>query len=125
MKILIDQNLPVPVAALLRELGHDAVHTRELGLQRAVDEELLKLASNQGRLIVTLDIDFSTLLAKGNLNKPSVILLRERGLFPKDVCARVSHLCEIHQAKLEGGCLIILGATSVRVRDLPLWQRHI
>ena len=44
MGFLIDQNLPLQAALLLGAAGHDAVHTRELGLQRATDIYLLEFA---------------------------------------------------------------------------------
>lgn len=45
MKFLIDQNRSPRMAALLRESGHDAVHTLELALERAEDDELLLLVA--------------------------------------------------------------------------------
>ena len=39
MKFLVDQNRSPRLAALLREAGHDAVHTLEVGLERAEDDE--------------------------------------------------------------------------------------
>ena len=66
MRLLIDQNLPWESSSLLRTLGHDCVHTRELGLQRAIDEDLLELAAVENRVIATLDIDFHTLIATAN-----------------------------------------------------------
>ena len=63
MKFLIDQNRSPRLAALLREHGHDAVHTLELGLERALDEDLLAMAAAEGRVIVSGDTDFGTLLA--------------------------------------------------------------
>ncbi len=40
MKFLIDQNRSPQLAELLRDAGHDAVHTVELGLERAEDDEV-------------------------------------------------------------------------------------
>ena len=123
MKILVDQNLPLLASTLLRDLGHDSVHTRELGLQRATDQELLSLALEEDRIIVTLDIDFHTLLATSNGSRPSVILLRERGLLPVEVSERVQRVFSQFEERLQAGCLVTIGATSIRVRDLPLWRQ--
>ena len=121
MRFPIDQNLPLQAALLPRSLGHDAVHTRELELQRATDAYLLEFAEAQNRIVVTLDIDFHTMIATANRKAPSVILLRERGLMPDAVCERVNHISGNLAARLEAGCLITISATSIRVRDLPLW----
>jgi len=49
----------------LRQLGHDAFHVRELGLQRATDAEILANAVAEGRIVLTMDLDFGYLLAVG------------------------------------------------------------
>ena len=45
MKLLLDQGTPRSSAALLRQAGFDAVHTGEIGLAEAPDEEILRRAS--------------------------------------------------------------------------------
>ncbi len=76
MKFLIDQNLSPEVAARLIAAGHDAVHTRDTGLQRASDEAVLDVAAREERVIVSADTDFGPLLAGSALTSPSFILLR-------------------------------------------------
>ncbi|MFK7928101.1 MAG: DUF5615 family PIN-like protein [Myxococcota bacterium] len=63
MRFLVDQNVPVQVAAALREAGHHAEHTRERGLSRAEDEVLLAVARDEHSTIVTFDSDFARFLA--------------------------------------------------------------
>lgn len=72
MKFLIDQKRSPRLAALLRDHGHDAVHTLELGLERAEDSELLLLADRDDRVIVSGDTDFGTVLALSRRTSPSV-----------------------------------------------------
>jgi predicted nuclease of predicted toxin-antitoxin system len=47
VKFLVDQNRSPVLAERLRDAGHDAVHTMELGLERAEDDELLLLAREE------------------------------------------------------------------------------
>lgn len=58
MRFLVDENLPDEIAEMLRELGHDAVTVRDIGLQRASDVRLNELAILEGRVSVTRDLDF-------------------------------------------------------------------
>ncbi len=58
MKFLIDQNLPLALAAWLREAGVEAVHVREAGLATANDAEIVRRARRENEIIVSLDRDY-------------------------------------------------------------------
>jgi Domain of unknown function (DUF5615) len=60
----------------LRQAGFDAVHTGEIGLAEAPDEEILRRASLEDRVVVTLDADFHALLALSKLGTASRSLAR-------------------------------------------------
>ena len=54
-----------------------------------------------------------------------MILLRERGLLPEEVCERVNRICNSFETRLIAGCIITIAAISVRARDLPLLKRSV
>jgi predicted nuclease of predicted toxin-antitoxin system len=59
MRFLVDAQLPRRLDARLREAGHDAVHTLDLpGGNRTTDADILQIASNEQRVVVTKDLDF-------------------------------------------------------------------
>lgn len=121
MKFLIDQNRSPELASLLRESGHDAVHTLELGMERAEDGELLELAADQGRVVVSGDTDFGALLALTRSRSPSVILFRARNM-PRAVEQAgviLDHLDEVAE-DLEQGAVLVVTDARIRVRRLPL-----
>jgi predicted nuclease of predicted toxin-antitoxin system len=62
MKFLIDQDVYAVTARFLSDLGHDVVRVAQIGLSQADDEELLRLAQEQGRIFVTRDRDFGSLV---------------------------------------------------------------
>ena len=121
MKFLIDQNRSPHLAELLRDAGHDAVHTSELGLERAEDRELLLLAAEEDRIVVSGDTDFGALLAKRRATTPSVILFRARHLPRAEHQAAVilQHLDEVADDLAQGAVLVITD-DRIRVRHLPL-----
>jgi hypothetical protein len=63
VKLLIDESFQQDLARILREAGHDAVHLIDLGRSGATDEDVLAQARADGRIVVTADTDFGTLLA--------------------------------------------------------------
>lgn len=121
MRLLVDQNVAGRVAELLRAAGHDAVHVRERGLQRAEDDEILRVALQEQRVIISEDTDFGALLARSGSRAPSFILLR--GADPLTADARASLIAATLPQiadELDAGCIAVLTRYRVRVRPLPI-----
>jgi predicted nuclease of predicted toxin-antitoxin system len=53
MRFLLDMGLARSTARHLRQQGHDAVHLRDQGLQRLLDEGIIAKAQAEGRVILT------------------------------------------------------------------------
>jgi predicted nuclease of predicted toxin-antitoxin system len=75
MKFLLDQDVYALTARFLKSLGHDVVLVAEIGCSRAEDWTLLQIAQEQGRIFVTRDRDFGSLVFVQGL-KTGVIYLR-------------------------------------------------
>lgn len=56
MRFLVDMPLSVHTAAFLRQLGHDVVHLRDVGMNRAPDNEVVERARKEQRIVLTLDL---------------------------------------------------------------------
>jgi len=56
IKLLLDENLSPWVAVQLRADGVDVVHIRERGILGALDREVLKLAYQEDRILVTSNV---------------------------------------------------------------------
>jgi predicted nuclease of predicted toxin-antitoxin system len=68
MKFLADMGISPQVVQELNKSGHDALHLQDEGLHRLTDGEILAHAKNQGRVLLTHDLDFGELLAAPAIN---------------------------------------------------------
>ena len=87
MKVLLDEHVPVAVAGVLRERGHDAVAIAEReDLLSATDQRVWEAAAAEGRTVVTYDIaGFHALAAveiAASRPHPGVVLCSPRAMPP-------------------------------------------
>ncbi len=75
MRFLLDQDDSAITARFLNDLGHDAVAVATIGRSRATDSELLRVAAEKERILVTRDKDFGALVFVREL-RVGVIYLR-------------------------------------------------
>ena len=62
MKLFLDENLSPQHASELRTEGYDAIAVPEVGLAGATDEQVLRFAVENGRVLMTLDADFANVI---------------------------------------------------------------
>src|SRR5262245_43988501 len=82
MRFVIDMNLSPDWVDYLGERGHDAVHWSSVGPVDASDDAIMDWARDEGRIVLTSDLDFAALLALSGTSGPSVIQLRTETTLP-------------------------------------------
>lgn len=120
MKFLADMGISPSIIRRLREQGYDAVHLYEQGLMRLADEDILRKAQAEGRILLTHDLDFGELLAFSKQEFPSVIIFRLSDMRPENVWLHLSAVLAQHQEAIEQGALLSVRDRKVRLRTLPL-----
>lgn len=76
LRFLANMTISPKTVEALRQQGWDIVRVSQLLPVNASDQEILDLARQEDRVVVTQDLDFSALLALGGYNRPSLITLR-------------------------------------------------
>lgn len=119
MKWLVDNALSPGVADLLTAAGHDAVHGRALALHAASDEIVFQAAVDQGRILISADTDFGTMLTLRKATRPSVVLFRHGApRKPADQAALLLANLAAVSADLTAGAIVVFHHDRIRVRPL-------
>ena len=121
MRFLLDQNQSPLLVRALVELGHEAVHVRDLSMSRASDTEILAFAYREGLVILSSDTDFGELLARSNAGLPSVVLFRRQGeRRAAQIAALLAANLDAVAEELDAGAIVVLEADRIRIRRLPM-----
>lgn len=120
MRFLVDMPLSPTLADWLSKEGHEATHASQMGLGRAPDQEILKTAIAEGRVLITADLDFPRLFAYMKVEGPGLILLRGGNLSEADAIDWVRRvLRNVFIAELPK-LVVVVDAERIRKRPLPL-----
>lgn len=99
-------------------LGHDVVAVRDLD-PKMPDEEILRLAAVEDRIVVTMDQDFGTLVyLDGRPRPPGVLLLRLDDASGQEKASALRVVLVQHAESLFGS-FAVLQRDRLRVRPLP------
>ena len=120
IRLLLDQGLPRSTVHHLQEAGIDVEHVADIGLDRATDTAIIEQARSQGRVIVTLDADFHSLLAVSGESTPSVIRIRREGLRGPEVAVLIQQVLAQVGEQLPQGVMVTVTERHVRLHHLPL-----
>ena len=120
MRFLADMGVSWRVAEWLRAAGHDAVHLREQGLQRAENGSIFHKAADEHRVVLTFDLDFGEILAMSGTRVVSVVLFRLNDTTTAFVIRRLENVLKEAGEALETGAIVVVEDGRYRVRRLPV-----
>ncbi len=120
MRFLADAGISPKTVDFLRRNSHEAVHVRELGMQRAPDRLLIEKAQAEDRILLTFDLDFGEILALGVVACPSVVIFRLSDERAESVNRRLEGVLAEQAEALTSGVLIMVEDTRYRTRRLPI-----
>lgn len=120
MKLLVDMNLSPKWCAILQAEGWESAHWSEVGSGSAPDHDIMQWALNEGRVVLTHDLDFGAMLAATQAKGPSVVQVRTQDVRTQTLTPLLIPLLHQYESALEAGALLIVDHGRSRVRLLPL-----
>jgi predicted nuclease of predicted toxin-antitoxin system len=120
MKLLVDMNLSPAWCGALEHQGFEASHWSSIGDPRASDIVIMTWAREHDYVVLTHDLDFTTLLATTSAAGPSVVQVRAQDVTATELVTIVVRAIRAHIVELGQGALVTIDEVSARVRVLPL-----
>jgi len=119
MKIKLDENLPVHLAAILINLRHDVHTIAEENLSGKSDREVWEAVQQDERFLITQDLDFSDLRRFAPGTHSGILLVRLHSPDRESLIRRISEV--FRQEEVEGWskCFIVATERKVRIIRAP------
>ena len=123
MRMLIDMNLSPRWVDLLTDACIESVHWSTVGAANTPDAEIMAFAKANDYVVLTHDLDFSTILSATQGEKPSVVQVRADDVSPDTIGKPLVDALRQMSAELEEGALLTIDPKRARLRLLPLLPR--
>ena len=115
MRIKLGENLPFPLAALLKELGHGVHTTYEERLAGRPDKEIWNAAQKESRFLITQDLDFSDLRRFAPGSHHGILLVRLRSPNQRNLAAKIGEVFQKENVSEWAGCFVVTTERKTRV----------
>ena len=116
MRFKIDENLHEDVAEALRTHGHDAQTVFDQGLRGHADPEIADVARREGRVVVTLDLDFGNIREYPPEEYRGLIVLRVADQSRRRVLHVMEHVIAVLDCAPLEGHLWVVSEGGIRIR---------
>ena len=120
MKLLADLHISPRTVEFLRRLGHDVARINEIMSPDSSDQAVVAEAAKQHRVIVTQDLDFSSIIALAGRKDPSIITLRLSSSRIEHVNAVLEKVLPTVESNLVAGAVVTVEDARIRLRRLPI-----
>jgi len=118
MRFLLDQDVYAATSRFLAGLGHDVAQAGQIGLSQATDEELLAVAQEQRRILITRDRDFGALVFVKVLGS-GVLYLRMLPSTQGSVHTELERVLRSYSEEELRKAFVVVEASAHRFRRLP------
>ncbi len=117
LKFLLDADMPRSSVEAIKSIGYDVEDVRDIGMKAAKDNEIIKYALDNKRIIITKDTDFGEVLRYPE--HPRAIIFRLPYTFSaKEINRRVNEFLESVDEKEIRNAITIVELSRYRRRPL-------
>jgi len=116
LKFKVDESLPTEAAEVLGRAGYDALTVSEQRMVGQSDADVAATCRQEGRAVMTLDVDFADIRAYPPGDYPGIIVFRLARLDKHRVLSVLRRLLPLLEHEVLLGKLWIVEESFVRVR---------
>jgi predicted nuclease of predicted toxin-antitoxin system len=116
MKIKLDENIPLRVASILANLGHDTDTVPEEGLGGQEDQYIWEAAQKTNRFFITQDLDFSNIQKFIPGTHQGLLILRLRDPGRNTLLQRIETIFKAEDVNQWEGCFVVATDRKIRIR---------
>jgi len=113
-KLYLDQMFSLEVSQALSEAGYDVIRASETGLDRADDQEILKKAISENRILITLDEHFGDWVVLPLSRHPGVIRIKVHPTISGNILKLLLPFLQLHSSEHFKDRLVILSERRVK-----------
>jgi predicted nuclease of predicted toxin-antitoxin system len=116
MKIKLDENLPLRLAHQLRQMGHDVDTVPEEGLAGHIDPDVWQGAQENGRFLITQDLDFSDARHFVPGTHHGILLVRLGNPGRQALLHRIDTIFQTENVAEWDGCFVVVTDRKIRIK---------
>jgi predicted nuclease of predicted toxin-antitoxin system len=120
MKFLADIHISPLTVNFLSSKKIDIIRVNNVLPITASDHAIVEEAIQTNRIIITQDLDFSSIVALSGLIQPSVITLRLSSSKIEIMNSYILKTIETVHKDLIKGALVVVNDRKIRIRELPI-----
>ena len=117
LKFLVDVGVGKGIEEYLNEKGYDTKAVRDIdpGME---DEEIIRIAVSEDRMIITMDKDFGELVYHSSIEHSGVLLLRLEDATGTEKLQVVKHILNNYANRIRN-CFCVFQKDKFRIRKIP------
>lgn len=116
MKIKLDENLPLRLSSVLRNLGHDVDTVSDEGLRGRADQEIWEATQSEARFLITQDLDFSNTHQFAPGSHHGVLLVRLHSPSRENLIGRIESIFRTENVEDWSRCFVVASERKIRVQ---------